>query len=36
MIILFIIQAAKFARFLNEVWRETRRLRRSLSGPAEE
>ena len=36
MIILIIIQAAKFARFLSEVWRETQRLRRSLSGPAEE
>jgi hypothetical protein len=36
MIILIIIQATKFARFMKDVWRETQRLRRSFPGPSEE
>jgi hypothetical protein len=36
MVILIVIQVTRFARFMNEVWRETRRLRRTLAGPVEE
>jgi hypothetical protein len=36
MTIVIIIQATKLARFVKEVWHETRRLRRTFPGPAEE
>jgi len=36
MILVVIIQATQLARFVKEVWHETRRLRRSFQGPAEE
>lgn len=36
MMLLVIMQATRLARFASDVWQETRRLRRSLSGPAEE
>jgi hypothetical protein len=40
MVTLLILQTAhkvaRFAKQAREIWRETRRLRRSLSGPTEE
>jgi hypothetical protein len=36
MILVIIIQATKLARFVKEVWHDTRRLRRTFRGPAEE
>jgi hypothetical protein len=36
MILVAIIQAKKLARFVKEIWHETRRLRRTFPGPAEE
>jgi hypothetical protein len=33
---MIVITIMQFARFVNEVWHETQRLRRTLPGPTEE